>query len=269
VGIKGFFSIAALALMRIWDIHPGYLNRNSLLGEHRELHALVSICVHGKKGYAHHPETLRWREFLHALALRHDILVAEMELRGYRHHSPLVIAPDHTSWPAHYVDPPARQFEVLRAKYRTKESGRIPLPRSVQQLWAQHKYSVLARDPVIYRELGRRVANALDFAQLSQELVELLRRPPTRGGLRNAIEHMWGYVSDYASSDQRRQAAQDIARALDLIQQLAYAHQVTYLLHSTALSELTVWLKYSSGGILHRVENLQTRKRADRPGRPR
>jgi hypothetical protein len=68
--------------MRIWDIHPGYLNRNSLLGEHRELHALVSICVHGKKGYAHHPETLRWREFLHALALRHDILVAEMELRG-------------------------------------------------------------------------------------------------------------------------------------------------------------------------------------------
>ncbi len=255
--------------MRIWDIHPGYLNRNSLLGEHRELHALVSICVHGKRGYAHHPETLRWRDFLHSLAVRHDVLVAEMELRGYSHRSPLAVAPDHTSWPAHYIDPPARQFEVLREKYRTKESGRIPLPRSVQQLWAQHKYSVLARDPAIYRELGRRVANTLDFAQLSQELIELLRRPPTSRGLRNAIEHMWGYVSGYASSDQRRQATQNVAAALALIQQLAYAHQVTYLLHSTALSELTVWLKYSSGGVLHRVENLQTQKRTDRSRKSR
>lgn len=242
--------------MRIWDIHPGYLNRNSLLGEHRELHALVSICVHQKKGYAHHPETLRWREFLPSLAVRHDILVAEMELRGYKHHSPLAVAPDYTSWPAHYIDPPARQFEVLQEKYRTKESGRIPLPRSVQQLWAQHKYSVLARDPKSYQELGRRVANALDFAQLSQELVELLRRPPTSGGLRNAIEHMWGYVSDYVPQAQRHQVAQDITRALALIQQLACAHRVTYLLHSTALSELAAWLQYSSGGVPHCVENL-------------
>jgi len=25
--------------MRVWDINPGYLNRQSLLGEHRELQA--------------------------------------------------------------------------------------------------------------------------------------------------------------------------------------------------------------------------------------
>ncbi|MCL6641928.1 MAG: DUF1722 domain-containing protein [Candidatus Bipolaricaulota bacterium] len=257
--------------MRIWDIHPGYLNRTSLLGEHRELHALVSICIHQKRGYAHHPETLRWRDFLQSLAVRHEILVAEMELRSYKHHSPVEIVPDHTSWPTRYVDPPARQFELLREKYRTKESGRIPLPRSVQQLWAQHKYSVLARDPKIYRELRRQVADSRpeDFAQLSQELVELLRTPPTNEGLRNAIEHMWGYVSDYAPPAQRRQATQNIATTLAFIQQLAYAHRVTYLLHSTALSELTIWLKHSSGGALRYVENLQTQKRTDRPRRSR
>jgi len=31
--------------MRLWDINPGYLNRQSLLGEHRELHGIVSILV--------------------------------------------------------------------------------------------------------------------------------------------------------------------------------------------------------------------------------
>jgi len=46
--------------MRVWDINPGYLNRQSLLGEHRELHGIISIIVNKKKGYANHPETVRW-----------------------------------------------------------------------------------------------------------------------------------------------------------------------------------------------------------------
>jgi hypothetical protein len=31
------------------------LCRNHLLGEHQELHAIWSVLVNGKKGYAHHP----------------------------------------------------------------------------------------------------------------------------------------------------------------------------------------------------------------------
>jgi len=46
--------------MRIWDLHPGYLDRKRLLGEHRELHGLFNVVYLGKKGYARHPETLRW-----------------------------------------------------------------------------------------------------------------------------------------------------------------------------------------------------------------
>jgi len=38
--------------MRIWDINPGQLNDKSLLGEHRELHGIVSILVNNKSGYA-------------------------------------------------------------------------------------------------------------------------------------------------------------------------------------------------------------------------
>jgi hypothetical protein len=75
--------------MRIWDIPPTRLCRNHLLGEHRELHAIWSVLVNGKKGYSHHPETLRWKGKLKALFGRHDALVEEMGARGYRHRSPL------------------------------------------------------------------------------------------------------------------------------------------------------------------------------------
>lgn len=77
--------------MRIWDIQPEKLCRNHLLGEHRELHAIWSILIHNKKGYACHPETVRWRGKQKALFLRHEALVKDMMRRGYHHQSPLEI----------------------------------------------------------------------------------------------------------------------------------------------------------------------------------
>ena len=75
--------------MRIWDLSPEVLCRHHLLGEHAELHALWSILTQGKKGYSHHPETLRWKGRLRALYLRHELLAREMRRRDYLHHSPL------------------------------------------------------------------------------------------------------------------------------------------------------------------------------------
>jgi len=76
--------------MRIWDLPPEVLCRNHLLGEHRELHAIWSILTNNKKGYSRHPEVIRWGGRLKALYLRHQILVAEMGNRGFRHNSPLL-----------------------------------------------------------------------------------------------------------------------------------------------------------------------------------
>jgi len=75
--------------MRIWDIHPKRLCRQHLLGEHRELHAIWVILTQKRRGYANHPETIRWRGKLKALYLRHQALVKEMNKRGYAHRSPL------------------------------------------------------------------------------------------------------------------------------------------------------------------------------------
>ena len=75
--------------MRTWDIPPDKLCRNHLLGEHSELHAIWSILTKGKKGFAHHPETLRWLGKLKALYLRHEKIVQEMKKQGFNHKSPL------------------------------------------------------------------------------------------------------------------------------------------------------------------------------------
>src|SRR5512144_1036602 len=97
------FCVAALCHaqrneMRIWDINPGYLNRQSLLGEHRELHGIVSIIVNGKKGHSKHPETVRWISHGWALKMRHQLLASEMSLRNFTDRTPVVICTNKGVW---------------------------------------------------------------------------------------------------------------------------------------------------------------------------
>lgn len=229
--------------MRIWDVSAGYLNRQSLLGEHRELHGIVSIVVNGKSGYARYPETMRWAGYGWALRMRHRQLACEMALRGYMDRSPVDIQTREGQWPETYIDPPGVQFALLKQKYAGKEEGRIPLPGNCQQLWSQHKYSVLARRPERYRQIGRDVAEAqLGFDELALQLTVILREQPAEGGIRNAVQHMWGYVSGGAESDRSDMASWSLARPLSETQKGAVDNQVSYLNHSTALSELMVWL---------------------------
>ncbi|MBU1238409.1 DUF1722 domain-containing protein [Myxococcota bacterium] len=230
--------------MRIWDVHPGYLNRQSLLGEHRELHGMFSIIVNGKKGYSRHPETLRWAASPGALAMRHEFLVAEMTLRGYKHHSPLPGYPQPVTWPQTFIDPPAGQFSILGEKYRDREQGRIPLPKNAQQLFAQHKYSVMARDVALYKEIGHRVST-LGSGALPADLVValtlLLRVEPTPGGIRNAVQHMWGYVSHLDPVGKGEPEGWSTGQLLAQTTRRVIMSAEPYLYASTALSELSVW----------------------------
>lgn len=103
--------------MRIWDISPKRLCRNHLLGEHRELHAIWSVLVNDKQGYARHPETLRWKGKLKALYGRHEALVSEMALRGYQHRSPLSKREARGSAIQRiFVDSPQDQVRILKNK---------------------------------------------------------------------------------------------------------------------------------------------------------
>ena len=230
--------------MRIWDINPGYLNRQSLLGEHRELHGIVSIITNNKKGYSKHPETLRWIGHGWALRQRHKLLVAEMDLRGYKDKSPVLLRTKIKTWPVKFINSPAAQLAILSKKYKTLEPGRIALPDNAQQLWAQHKYSVMARDISSYESIvkwvsSRRGAKAID--DVSLELASLLQAPPNSKLVGNALLHMWGYVSQYSAITSKEFDALSMKALLKKIQQLALSRDIKYLVESTALSELGAW----------------------------
>jgi len=167
-----------------------------------------------------------------------------MQLGGYRHLPPL--EPTHgLRWPVPYSDPPIAQFAILAGKYRDREPGRIPLPRNASALWAQHKYSVMARDPEQYRALGRRVAamrRGADLTPFAQELTEVLRTTPPRPRLANAVEHMWGYVSRDASDEERRRAAASLPGLFRTTCVVAARTGEPYLAASTAMSDLAVFI---------------------------
>ncbi|GEM_PF-295162 len=115
--LRRAFGAVYAGAMRIWDIAPALLCQKHLTGEHRELHGLWNILSQGKRGYANHPETRRWRDRLAALYARHEALSNEMARRGYAHASPLdpELATGASVQDA-YVDPPAEQLRLLRAK---------------------------------------------------------------------------------------------------------------------------------------------------------
>lgn len=234
--------------MRIWDINPGYLNRQSLLGEHRELHGIVSILVNGKKGYSKHPETIRWIGHGWALRMRHQLIAAEMSLRNYIDKSPVLTRTSRGAWPEEYIDDPGQQFKILEAKYKNKEQGRIPLPKNAQQLWSQHKYSVLARDVNLYKKIGKQVSvmsSTHDFSAISMLLTKILRIAPSVGGIRNALLHMWGYISDFSASRSGIETW-SLNKLFTETQRGALESKEPYLMASTALSELEVWIKKAS-----------------------
>ena len=229
--------------MRIWDISPGYLNRQSLLGEHRELHGIVSIIVNGKKGYSRHPETLRWVGFGWALRMRHRQLACEMALRGYTDRSPVTMNSKENEWPGIFIDNPYMQLQLLREKYADRENGRIPLPGNPQQLWSQHKYSVLARNQKIYRKIGRSVAgNSISFSRMCEIFTLIRREKPSSGGIRNAVQHMWGYVSGKQEDSAAAIDHWSVRRLLTETQKRAMCDGSEYIRSSTALSDLMVWL---------------------------
>jgi hypothetical protein len=74
------------------------------------------------------------------------------------------------------------------------------------------------------------------------DLAAVLEQEPTPGRLRGAIEHLWGYVSEVASVEERRLAASSLEGMLVATQYIAVRTQQPYLLASTALSELRAFV---------------------------
>lgn len=72
--------------MRMWMTDPKIMCKNHLLGEHRELHALIGIFKR-KKSIKGHIDGDQVEPL--SIEKRHNELVTEMLRRNYKHNSPL------------------------------------------------------------------------------------------------------------------------------------------------------------------------------------
>ena len=103
--------------MRIWDLPPVKLCNKHLLGEHAELHAIWNILAHNKRGYSHHPETIRWAGKLKVLYSVHDNIAKEMLKRGFMHKSKLDFRfARGSSRQSQFVDSIQQQIRLLKHK---------------------------------------------------------------------------------------------------------------------------------------------------------
>ena len=224
----------------LWDIDAGYLSSLQLNDALKSLNGLLGV----DKAAPGAALPARWRGHRDALVIRCNQVLAEMALRQLPVVSPLPMPEEAVLWPVSYSASPSAQLAEIRECNGRGQRGRISAPQSEHELWAQYKYSVLARNHEAYRHFGQLVAaRGITRDELVLELVASTHVAPTLGGLRNAVYHMWGYVSAHSS---RNPNQSDLATLMTEIQQLAAAHKVTYLLHSTALGELAIWCRHYS-----------------------
>lgn len=223
--------------MRVWDISPGYLNRQSLLGEHNEIHGLFTVITQGRAGFARHPETLRWASHLPGLALRHQMVVSEMTLRGYAHRSPLAWGPD-PDWPSAWVTEPWEQYGLLAERYATRGAGRLALPADAAELWSAHRLSVEARGVASLALLNG--AAEMSCAALARATVSVLRTPPDPAAAQRALEALLSMGT--RGKDDPRPAGDTFEDQLRWLCEQAVVGAVPHAHATTLLADLHAWV---------------------------
>jgi uncharacterized protein YbgA (DUF1722 family)/uncharacterized protein YbbK (DUF523 family) len=119
-------------------------------------------------------------------------------------------------------DPPLRENFITRVfvheRWRRSEAEGWTRA-ALMRFHEQHKFLLLARNQAGMRRLGRllgesdRQDGARDLARAYREgLTEVLRRPPTRRGHTNVLQHMAGFVSDGLDREDREELRDTIDR---------------------------------------------------------
>ncbi|WP_166269661.1 DUF1722 domain-containing protein [Marinobacter caseinilyticus] len=223
----------------VFDIDAGFLDDELLAEQMRLLAGLVNARSRANNADSRVP--IHWQGHEDALAMRLNHVIEEMRLRGHANPGSVPLTSEAMLWPSLDAGALQAQLACVSARAADNKRGRIRLPRNDHELWASYKYSILARNSQSYQTFGQRVAvRSVPIEQLWLSMVNASRVAPSRGGIQNALQHMWGYVSSQSTLNPQ---TEDLAGLAKELQALAANHQVSYLLNSTALGELRSWLK--------------------------
>ena len=166
-----------------------------------------------------------------------------MAFRAYRDRTPARLRSSPGPWPKLFIDPPARQFGLLAGKHRDREPGRIPLPRTSHELWAQHKHSVLAPSQPANPDLARRVGRLRGRDAFRQAGAGADHPAPSaaRSGQSQKRRPAPVRYFDFRTSEASAVRA-SLRRTLGILQRRCRREGQPHLLAQTPLTELAVCL---------------------------
>lgn len=114
-------------------------------------------------------------------------------------------------------DPALRENFVLRVYvYHAWQSLPRPLTAAaLQSFHAQQKFTLLAHNQPVYRELGRKLADQREFNDeftrwYIETLMDALSQPASRKNHTNVLQHIQGYISDHMDAEERQDLTQVI-----------------------------------------------------------
>ncbi len=127
--------------MRLWTVHPQYLDAKGLVALWRET-LLAQAVLHGNtKGYKNHPQLNRFREEKHLLCRYLHLICDEADARGYNFDRTRII------------------------KVRAKPSKNIPVSKGqVLYEWEHLLKKLKTRDPARFKEHKKMKAAPALFA---------------------------------------------------------------------------------------------------------
>ncbi|RUO31678.1 hypothetical protein CWE12_01390 [Aliidiomarina sedimenti] len=143
-------------------------------------------------------------------------------------------------------DPLLRENFILRVYvYSAWQQLPRPLTASVLQgFHAQQKFTLLAHNQPVYRELGRKLAEQRSFDEdfttwYIETLMDALSKPASRKNHTNVLQHIQGFFSDQMDADERQDLTEVIlgynsgqlplVAPLTLINHYLRKHPDTYL----------------------------------------
>ncbi|WP_339196893.1 YbgA family protein [Solibacillus sp. FSL R5-0449] len=113
--------------------------------------------------------------------------------------------------------------------------------KKTEILWREEKYNVMFYSQNHYNAIRQAMKNKASYEEISALIEQALSLTPTKGSMRNACQHMWGYFKKVANEEEKKQYKQliqttDFNELLAFIRKLAEKYEVTYLLESRVLN---------------------------------
>jgi hypothetical protein len=112
--------------MRIWSLHPQYLDAKGLVALWRESLLAQKVLLGETKGYRNHPQLIRFKNHpdpLGAIAAYLQEVLREAELRSYRFDAGKIVQAPTTIRMTVTDGQVAYEFAHLRAKLETRDRG--------------------------------------------------------------------------------------------------------------------------------------------------